>query len=201
MKDEALGLIEVIGLLAAVEAADTGLKSANVSLVGLENASGAYFTVKFCGDVGAVQAAVISARVSAEKVGTVVSAHVIPRMAAGLRGWLLTEEFPKAEESAKAEESPKTEESPHEECGEKPADAEEKPEEGEVKPEEAEEKSAEAIDRENPEETEKMEYSEPENEKNPAYTCNLCKDPKCPREKGQMEKLCIHARGKRGKET
>lgn len=182
MKDEALGLIEVIGLLAAVEAADTGLKSANVSLVGLENARGAYFTVKFCGDVGAVQAAVISARVSAEKVGTVVSAHVIPRMAAGLRGWLLTEESPKAEES------------PHEECGEKPADAEEKPEE-------AEEKSAEAIDRENPEETEKMECSEPENEKNPAYTCNLCKDPKCPREKGQMEKLCIHARGKRGKET
>lgn len=176
MKDEALGLIEVIGLLAAVEAADTGLKSANVSLAGIENASGAYFTVRFCGDVGAVQAAVTAARVSAEKVGTVVSAHVIPRMAAGLRGWLLTEE------------------TTHEECSEKPAEAEEKPEE-------TEEKSAEAEHGENPEETERMEDSEPEEEKNPAYTCNLCKDPKCPREKGQMEKLCIHARGKRGNET
>ena len=43
--------------------------------------------------------------------------------------------------------------------------------------------------------------SESENEKLSAYTCNLCKDPKCPREKGQMEKLCIHARGKRENET
>ncbi|WP_367568058.1 BMC domain-containing protein [Lacrimispora sp.] len=175
MKDEALGLIEVIGLLAAVEAADTGLKSANVSLSGIENTSGAYFTVKFCGDVGAVQAAVTAARVSAEKVGTVVSAHVIPRMAAGLRGWLLTEEPAKAEETT------------HEECSENP--------------EEAEEKSAETEYRNSPEEIENMEDSKPEDEKNPAYTCNLCKDPKCPREKGQMEKLCIHARGKRGNET
>lgn len=175
MKDEALGLIEVIGLLAAVEAADTGLKSANVSLVGIENATGAYFTVKFSGDVGAVKAAVTSARVNAEKVGTVVSAHVIPRLAAGLRGWLLPEESTKAEEPT------------HEECSEKPA--------------EAEEKTAEAEYGENPEETEIMADSESENEKNPAYTCNLCKDPKCPREKGQMEKLCIHARGKRGNET
>jgi len=182
LKDEALGLIEVIGLLAAVEAADTGLKSANVSLSGIENASGAYFTVKFCGDVGAVQAAVTAARVSAEKVGTVISAHVIPRMAAGLRGWLLTEEPAKAEETT------------HEECGENPAEAEEKPEE-------AEERSAKTAYRDNPEEIEKMEDSKPKDEKNPAYTCNLCKDPKCPREKGQMGKLCIHARGKRGNET
>lgn len=182
MKDEALGLIEVIGLLAAVEAADTGLKSANVSLVGIENASGAYFTVKLCGDVGAVQAAVIAARVSAEKVGTVVSAHVIPRMAAGLRGWLLTEESAEAKETT------------HDEYGENPAETEEKPEE-------AEENYIEAETGENPEETEITEGSEPEDKKNPAYTCNLCKDPKCPREKGQMEKLCIHARGKRGNEA
>ncbi|WP_313581687.1 BMC domain-containing protein [Lacrimispora sp.] len=182
MKDEALGLIEVIGLLAAVEAADTGLKSSNVSLVGIENASGAYFTVKLCGDVGAVQAAVTAARVSAEKVGTVVSAHVIPRMAAGLRGWLLTEESAEAKETQ------------HEEYGEKPAEAEKKPEK-------AEEKSDEAEFGENPKENKKMEDSEPEEEKKPAYTCNLCKDSKCPREKGQMEKLCIHARGKRGNET
>ncbi|MDW2798042.1 BMC domain-containing protein [Clostridium boliviensis] len=160
MKDEALGLIEVIGLLAAVEAADTGLKSANVSLVGIENATGAYFTVKFCGDVGAVKAAVTSARVNAEKVGTVVSAHVIPRLSAGLKGWLMTEESAKVEEATQVESS------------EKPA-----------------------------EEKEKIADSESENEKNPAYTCNLCKDPKCPREKGQMEKLCIHARGKRGNGT
>lgn len=191
MKDEALGLIEVIGLLAAVEAADTGLKSANVSLVGIENASGAYFTVKLCGDVGAVQAAVIAARVSAEKVGTVVSAHVIPRMAAGLRGWLLTEESAEAKETT------------HDEYGENPAEAEEKPEEAEENCAEAEtgEKPEETEETEETEEPEETEDSEPEDEKNPAYTCNLCKDPKCPREKGQMEKMCIHARRKRGNEA
>jgi microcompartment protein CcmL/EutN len=182
LKDEALGLIEVIGLLAAVEAADTGLKSANVSLVGIENATGAYFTVKFSGDVGAVKAAVTSARVNAEKVGTVVSAHVIPRLSAGLKGWLMTEESAKAEEATQVE------------CSEKPAEEKEKTAE-------VEEKSEEAEYEENPEETEIIADSESENEKNPAYTCNLCKDPKCPREKGQMEKLCIHARGKRGNET
>lgn len=174
MKDDALGLIEVIGLLAAVEAADTGLKSANVSLVGIENATGAYFTVKLCGDVGAVQAAVAASRASAEKVGTVVSAHVIPRMAAGLKGWLMKKESAEAEET------------PHVECGEKPA--------------EDKEKTAGTENEENPEETEIMTDSETENVNKPAYTCNLCKDPKCPRQKGQMEKLCIHARGKRGNE-
>ncbi|MDF2886797.1 MAG: PduA protein-like protein [Lacrimispora sp.] len=182
MKDEALGLIEVIGLLAAVEAADTGLKSANVSLVGIENATGAYFTVKFSGDVGAVKAAVTSARVNAEKVGTVVSAHVIPRLSAGLKGWLMTEESAKVEEATQVE------------CCEKPAEEKEKTAE-------VEEKSEETEYEETPEETEIIADSESENEKNPAYTCNLCKDPKCPREKGQMEKLCIHARGKRGNGT
>ncbi|WP_349668393.1 BMC domain-containing protein [Lacrimispora sp.] len=175
MKDEALGLIEVIGLLAAVEAADTGLKSANVSLVGIENATGAYFTVKFSGDVGAVKAAVTSARVNAEKVGTVVSAHVIPRLSAGLKGWLMTEESEKAEEATQVE------------CSEKTA--------------EVEETSVETEYEENLNKIEIIADSESENEKRPAYTCNLCKDPKCPREKGQMEKLCIHARGKRGNET
>ncbi|MBE5976437.1 BMC domain-containing protein [Lacrimispora xylanisolvens] len=182
MKDEALGLIEVIGLLAAIEAADTGLKSANVSLVGIENATGAYFTVKFTGDVGAVKAAVTSARVNAEKVGTVVSAHVIPRLSAGLKGWLVTEESGKAKEATQVEFSGNT--------------AEEKEKIAEV-----EEISVEAEAEENLNKIEIIADSESENEKSPAYTCNLCKDPKCPREKGQMEKLCIHARGKRGNET
>ena len=75
-----LGLIETIGLAAAIEAADAAVKSANVRLVGYELARGAGMTtVKIEGDVGAVKAAVSAAAASASKVGKVVSAHVIAR--------------------------------------------------------------------------------------------------------------------------
>ena len=204
MNDEALGLIEVIGLLAAVEAADTGLKAANVSLLGIENATGAYMTVKLGGDVGAVKAAVAAARVSAEKVGRVVSVHVIPRPAKGLRSQLIAEKEASVEDMV------------HKELGVIPAEDEEKPEA--AKEESVKEEAADAINEmldrptetkteelekelETELETDLIEEEVPENGKKPAYTCNLCKDPKCPREKGQMEKLCIHARGKRGSEV
>ena len=80
----ALGYIEAIGLAAAVEAADTAVKAANVKLIGYELAKGdGMITVKVEGDVGAVKAAVSSAAASAGKIGTVVSTHIIPRPAEG----------------------------------------------------------------------------------------------------------------------
>lgn len=82
MLQESLGLIETIGLTAAVAAADAGVKSANVILVGYELANGDGMTVvKFRGDVGAVKAAVSAATIEAGRVGKVVSTSVIARPA------------------------------------------------------------------------------------------------------------------------
>jgi Carbon dioxide concentrating mechanism/carboxysome shell protein len=77
----ALGMIEVYGYLAAVEALDAALKAANVKLVQVTKVSGGLVSVLVTGDVGATKAAIDSAAASAERVGKVVSVHVIPRPA------------------------------------------------------------------------------------------------------------------------
>jgi len=79
MLREALGMVETRGLVGAVEAADAMVKSANVSLVGYEKIGSGLVTVMVRGDVGAVKAAVDAGAVAAEKVGEIVSQHVIPR--------------------------------------------------------------------------------------------------------------------------
>lgn len=76
---EALGLVETKGYVAAVEAADAMVKSANVTLVGTEKIGAGLVTVMVRGDVGAVKAAVDAGTVAARAVGEVVSTHVIPR--------------------------------------------------------------------------------------------------------------------------
>lgn len=82
MPQKSLGLIETAGLAAAIEAADTAVKSANVVLLGYEFArGGGYTTIKVEGDVGAVKAAVSAAAISAAKVGRVVGTRVIARPA------------------------------------------------------------------------------------------------------------------------
>ncbi|WP_321972753.1 propanediol utilization microcompartment protein PduA [Paratractidigestivibacter sp.] len=79
MQSEALGMVETKGLVGAIEAADAMVKSANVSLVGYEKIGSGLVTVMVRGDVGAVKASVDAGAASAEKVGQVVSVHVIPR--------------------------------------------------------------------------------------------------------------------------
>ena len=79
MQREALGMIEVKGLVGAIEAADAMVKSANVYLMGYEKIGSGLVTVMVRGDVGAVKAATDAAAVAAEKVGQVISVHVIPR--------------------------------------------------------------------------------------------------------------------------
>lgn len=76
---EALGMVETKGLVATVEAADAMTKSANVTLIGYEKIGSGLVTTMVRGDVGAVKAAVDAGAAAAEKVGTVVSKHVIPR--------------------------------------------------------------------------------------------------------------------------
>nr|WP_303802550.1 ethanolamine utilization microcompartment protein EutM [Snodgrassella alvi] len=79
MQQEALGMIETKGLVAAIEAADTMVKSANVTLVGYEKIGSGLVTVMVRGDVGAVKAATDAGSAAATKVGELVSIHVIPR--------------------------------------------------------------------------------------------------------------------------
>ena len=79
MEITALGMIETSGLLSAIEAADAGLKAANVRLLGTDYVRGGLVMVRFEGDVAAVQAAVDAGTMAAQRVGLVVSSHVIPR--------------------------------------------------------------------------------------------------------------------------
>jgi ethanolamine utilization protein EutM len=77
--DRALGLIETKGLVGAIEAADAGLKAADVRFLGSERADAGLVTVLFGGEVAAVKAAVDAGAAAAERVSQLVSAHVIPR--------------------------------------------------------------------------------------------------------------------------
>ena len=76
---DALGMIETRGFTAMVEAADAMVKSAEVELVGFEKIGGGYVTAVVRGDVAAVRAAVDAGSLAAEKVGEMISVHVIPR--------------------------------------------------------------------------------------------------------------------------
>ena len=76
---DALGMVEVKGLVGAIEAADAMTKSANVELIGYEKIGSGLVTVMVSGDVGAVKAATDAGAAAAEKVGEIVSVHVIPR--------------------------------------------------------------------------------------------------------------------------
>ena len=75
----ALGMIETRGLVGAVEAADAMVKAANVTLIGKEQGGGGLVTVMVRGDVGAVKAATDAGAAAAERVGELLSVHVIPR--------------------------------------------------------------------------------------------------------------------------
>ncbi|MCP3923276.1 MAG: propanediol utilization microcompartment protein PduA [Desulfobacterales bacterium] len=75
----ALGLVETKGLVGAIEAADAMVKAANVELVGREQVGSGLVTVIVRGDVGAVKAATDAGAAAAERVGELVSVHVIPR--------------------------------------------------------------------------------------------------------------------------
>jgi len=81
---DALGLIETKGLVAAIEAADAMVKSANVTLVGTEKVGSGLVTVMVRGEVGAVKAAVEAGISAAGRLGELVASHVIPRPHADL---------------------------------------------------------------------------------------------------------------------
>ncbi|MDA0709389.1 MAG: BMC domain-containing protein [bacterium] len=73
----ALGLIEMVGFVGVVEAADAAVKAAAVELSVVKKIDGGMISIRLRGDVGAVQAAVEAGRRSAQQIGTLVAAHVI----------------------------------------------------------------------------------------------------------------------------
>jgi microcompartment protein CcmL/EutN len=76
---DALGMIETKGFVGMVEAADAAVKAAKVELVGYEKIGGGFVTMIVRGDVAAVKAAIEAGARGAERVGELVSTHVIPR--------------------------------------------------------------------------------------------------------------------------
>ncbi|KMY32929.1 MULTISPECIES: BMC domain-containing protein [Lysinibacillus] len=75
----ALGMVETKGLVGAIEAADAMVKAASVNLVGKVHVGGGIVTVLVRGDVGAVKAATDAGAAAAQRVGELLSVHVIPR--------------------------------------------------------------------------------------------------------------------------
>lgn len=80
----ALGLVETLGLVPAVEAADTAAKAAEIRLAGLECIGSGLVSVKILGDISSVKEGVAAARMAAERLGEVRSATVIGRTGDGV---------------------------------------------------------------------------------------------------------------------
>lgn len=91
MVDYALGLVETKGLVGAIEAADAMVKTADVVLVGKEITRGALVTVKVVGDTAAVRSAVEAGAAAAQRVGKLISKHIIPRPAEGIEDLIYSE--------------------------------------------------------------------------------------------------------------
>jgi microcompartment protein CcmL/EutN len=194
----ALGLIETVGLAAAIEAADTAVKSANVTLLGYENSKGGgLITVKLEGDVGAVKAAVEAASAAASKINKVFSKQVIPRPHEEIEKLVYTKDTVgmtkseieteiKIEEQEAAGTKMKDEVKAEVEVEETKIEVE--PENEEVAEVEVEEPVIEVVEETTDDDGEEaLEFVNSTEE-----VCNLCKDPKCSRRKGDLRTNCIH---------
>lgn len=182
MNEKALGLIETIGLVAAIEAADAAIKSANVNLIGYELTKGnGMVTVKIEGDVGAVKAAIEAAKVSASKINKVYSTLIIPRPAEYLEKIIRSSStvgLNKNEETNIFEDKEIVEEI----IDNKETIFEENTTKDNWKNDV--DKDFQMIERQFNLDDEQKESKED--------VCNICKDPLCPRKKGQPRNLCIH---------
>jgi microcompartment protein CcmL/EutN len=187
MQGKALGLIETLGLVGALEAADAAVKAAEVDLLGYTLARGGLVTIWLAGQVAAVKAAVEAGQASAGRVGKVVAGHVIPRPRDEI--WNLDSlEKRKPVVSATAEQSGA-------------AGAAEQPEAAEAKEEPAAEDlsgvsgepaAVNGTGVPGREETLPPAALPDREEAGQAPTCNMCGDIKCPRHKGEPRAKCIH---------
>ncbi|AIF50675.1 BMC domain-containing protein [Pelosinus sp. UFO1] len=177
MVKDAVGLIEIVGLAAALEAADAAVKAANVELIGYElTKGGGLVVVKLSGNVGAVKAAIEAGKMAGSKVNKVWATHIIPRPHGELSCMLLTKEtvgLAKKQPVAEVVEPAKVE------LGETLLVSNEENQLVKVELEEHE--------------SEIKELSPVlEKQKKVSDYCNLCGDPACPRVKGDPKITCIH---------
>lgn len=197
MVSKALGLIETVGLAAALEAADAALKAANIELMGYELTNGGGMVlVRFSGNVGAIKMAVEAGRLAAGKVGKVVATHVIPRPHQQLSCVLLAKEIPPGKVQAAKEMETDLQvatevtidlqvatnienEIPEE------SEAQLQPEQ-ELQEEKAQEKKE--IDLA----LGSIKRANENKDKGSAELCNFCHDPACHRKKGDPKVNCIH---------
>lgn len=100
---QALGLIEVVGYPAAIEAADAALKASNIQLSGISKVGSGIMTVQLFGDVGAITAAVQAGGKAAERIGKVRTTHVIPRVDESLIGKVIQSKALTTNEESAAE--------------------------------------------------------------------------------------------------
>ena len=163
---EALGMIETRGLVAAIEAADAMVKAANVTLTCKEQIGGGLVTVMVRGDVGAVKAATDAGAAAAERVGELISVHVIPRPHQELEPMLAGPDEKQGEPDTSLKTEPEEETKPQEteEKPEMPLETKEEPEAPQITEEaEAPQETEEA---EAPQETEEAEVPQ-ETEREP----------------------------------
>lgn len=161
--NQALGMIEVVGFGCAVNVSDVMVKTANVTIVGIERAKGSgWLTVKVLGDVGAVNAAVESGEAVAKKDQTFIASKVIPRLGEGLDIWLKKGIDASTEKNNSA-----------------PEIAIETP-------------AIEVVESDLISEDSEISLELTEAENTDSYTCNLCKDIRCHRKKGEPRKECSH---------
>jgi len=192
MSRTAIGMVETVGLLAAYEAADVAVKSANVKLIGYEISRGGMVVIKFSGDIGAVKSAVDAAAAAASRLGKVFSSHVIPRPHQDIdKKMIFTDDTVGYKKDKNlAENVEKTSEESKEIVETK--ESKEETEEADI------EDQLEDVDLEEQEEEieadtqESNEEFDEELEKDDGDICNLCGDPDCPRRKGELRTDCIH---------
>lgn len=216
MNGEALGVIETVGMAAAIDAADTCVKSANVELIGYELTKGSgLVTIKIQGNVGAVKAAIESAKASAARINKVYATLIIPRPAANLEGMIESDSTvgidTQKNETIENIEEPLEEDTEQLEvsnCNESEEKSQEKSEDlvcdnststnsvededlgEEVNDDKETSNEEEKLQDENEDDSEKEEDSL--NGQESDDICNICHDPACPRKKGQPKTLCIH---------
>jgi microcompartment protein CcmL/EutN len=110
MNGKALGIIETVGLIPAVEAGDVAVKTADVSIIGSQAVGGGLVSILMTGDVSAVKAAVDAGSTAAARLGEVISMTVIARTAEGLDQILIDEaKRPRCGSGAKASKPPEPE--------------------------------------------------------------------------------------------
>lgn len=81
---KALALVETLGMVPALYAADSMLKTADVELVGYENVGSTLVTIIVEGDVAACQASAEAGVTAAASIGKLTAHNVMPRPEAGV---------------------------------------------------------------------------------------------------------------------